>query len=426
MDTKSLHQIFLQSKGVTTDTRRVLAGQIFFALKGENFNGNKFSRQAIDNGAMLAIIDEPEHKLDEKYILVADVLTCLQDLAKYHRKYLGLPVIAITGTNGKTTSKELIRYVLQTLYQVEYTHGNLNNHIGVPLTLLSFSKNTEIGIVEMGANHCGEIAALCEIVTPDYGVITNIGKAHLDGFGSYEGVIKAKSEMYDFLRNNGRKVFVNSDDELLSFKAQGIESIKYGKDQNTSSNIKIDDASPYLSLQWKEKSINSQLVGEYNLYNILLAICIGEYFKIKDTDIIKAISGYKPENNRSQLSKTEKNTLVIDAYNANPSSMELSIINFLKIKAQKKLLILGDMFELGKLSKEEHRKIVDLLINNGFKNVMFVGQNFYELKNNSTNFLFFENTTNLIEYLILKNIANNTILLKASRGVQLEKVIPYL
>lgn len=427
MEIKKLHEVFLQSNGIATDTRKVEKGQIFFALKGDNFNGNEFALQALENGALYAIIDEARFKTSEKLILVPNVLDCLQKLAQFHRDFLGIPIIAITGTNGKTTSKELIRSVLKAKYKVGYTFGNLNNHLGVPLTLLSFNKDTEIGVVEMGANHMNEIAGLCEIAKPDFGIITNIGKAHLEGFGSYEGVIKAKCELYNYLAANNKTVFVNGDDKILIEKSAKIERIKYGRDKSFYCFAEFSEASPFLIVKWKDKVVETQLVGEYNFNNVLLAICIGSYFKVDEIDILKALSTYKPENNRSQLTQTSKNTLIVDAYNANPSSMELSILNFLNIIGDNKQLILGDMFELGNNSKEEHQKIIKLIENNGFKNVLFVGQNFISLKNRpNSDFHFFENTPALIEYLIKNEIKGMTILLKASRGIQLEKIIPYL
>ncbi len=427
MDTKALHGIFLNSLGVATDTRKVENGQLFFALKGESFNGNQFADQALAKGASYAIVDEAEYIKNEKYILVEDVLESLQKLANYHRKQLKIPIIAITGTNGKTTSKELVSAVLQAKFKIGYTKGNLNNHIGVPLTLLSFNKSTEIGIVEMGANHIGEIGNLCKIVQPDYGVITNIGKAHLEGFGSFEGVIKAKSELYLYLKDNNKPVFINGNDNVLLDNSLDLEKIKYGSDKSFFCYGEFIEASPFLSIKWNENIIQSQLVGEYNFNNILLAICIGSYFKVKDDVIVNALSAYKPDNNRSQLSHTEKNTLIIDAYNANPSSMELSILNFKNIKDESKLLILGDMFELGVNSRKEHQNIIDLLIQNNFKDVFLVGSNFYELKNDKFEWIkHFENTQKLIQYIGENEIKGKTILLKASRGVQLEKVIPFL
>ncbi len=427
MDIKDLHRIFLQSNGIVTDTRKVEKGQLFFSLKGDNFNGNEFAAQAIEKGALYAVIDQAVYDTDSRYILVSDVLNCLQELAQFHRIYLKIPIIAITGTNGKTTSKELIRSALQVKYKVGYTRGNLNNHIGVPLTLLSFTQDTEIGVVEMGANHANEIAELCKIARPDYGVITNIGKAHLEGFGSFEGVINAKCEMYSYLKKSNKVVFVNGDDEILVKHSEGTERIKYGKDNSYFCQADFVEASPFLVVKWEDQLIKTQLVGEYNFSNVLVAICIGKYLKVNDIDIINALSAYKPDNNRSQLTTTEKNILIIDAYNANPSSMALSILNFQNIKDSNKLLILGDMFELGETSMEEHQKIIELVVSKGFKNVFFVGKHFGTFQNKfNTSFDFFENTSDLIEHLTINEIKGRTVLLKASRGIQLEKIIPYL
>jgi len=427
MDIKDLHRIFLQSNGVVTDTRKVEKGKLFFSLKGDNFDGNEFAAQAIEKGALYAVIDQAKYNTDNRYILVADVLKCLQQLAQFHRTYLKIPIIAITGTNGKTTSKELIGSVLKTKYQIGYTQGNLNNHIGVPLTLLSFTQNTQIGVVEMGANHANEIAELCKIAKPDFGVITNIGKAHLEGFGSYEGVINAKSEMYAYLKDCNKAVFVNGDDEILVKQSQGLERIKYGKDHSYFCQADFIEASPFLVVKWQDQLIKNQLVGEYNFSNVLLAICIGKYLKVNDNDIINALSAYKPENNRSQLTITDKNRLIIDAYNANPSSMALSILNFQNIKDANKLLILGDMFELGESSIEEHQKIIELIVSKHFENVFFVGTHFGYFQNKlNKSFAFFVNTSELIAYLTNNEIKGRTILLKASRGIQLEKIIPYL
>ena len=427
MDIKSLHKIFLKSGGVCTDSRKIKNNEIFFALSGDNFDGNQFAKMAIEQGAGYAVISDVKYKLTEKYILVPDVLECLQKLANFHRKSLTTPIIAITGTNGKTTTKELISRVLQKKFKVAFTQGNLNNHIGVPLTLLSFNKETEIGVVEMGANHIREIAALCEIAMPDYGIINNIGKAHLEGFGSFEGVIEAKSELYNYCRINGKKIFVNGDDELLVGLSNGMDRILYGKLAENDVRASFIYADPLLSLEWKNHKIDTQLVGEYNFHNVLAAITVGDYFSVPEAQICQAISEYTPQNNRSQLTKTKSNTLIIDAYNANPSSMELSIRNFAKINFDNKLPVLGDMFELGSNSIQEHQKIIELVKSLEFKNAIFVGKAFYSFSfENYLNFDFFQSTNELSEYLKINKIKNHTILLKASRGVQLEKVLNYL
>lgn len=427
MEPKQLYKLFRESEGICTDSRKTKEGQLFFALSGQNFNGNEFAQQAISQGASYAVIDKQEFRKNEQYIVVPDVLKSLQELGQYHRIKLGIPVIAITGSNGKTTTKELISTVLQKKFNVSYTQGNLNNHIGVPLTLLTFTRETEIGVVEMGANHEHEIEQLCRIAQPDFGIITNIGKAHLEGFGSYEGVIRAKNELYEFCKINGKKVFVHGNDELLMKLSSEINRIIYGSSDSFEISGSIVSSDPCLSLQWKNQLINSQLVGEYNFPNLMAAVALGSYFKIKPDEINEAISNYSPQNNRSQLKKTSHNTLYIDAYNANPSSMELSILNFSKIKGQKKILILGDMFELGESSATEHQKILDLVASLKFEKAFFIGKHFYSLKNSFVHTAdFFPTTDELNQFLTQKQISGYDILLKASRGIQLERALGFL
>jgi UDP-N-acetylmuramoyl-tripeptide--D-alanyl-D-alanine ligase len=427
MDLQVLHKHFIESAGICTDSRKLTKNQMFFALSGPNFNGNQFANQAIEQGAKLAIIDDIKYKVNDNCFLVPDVLECIQQLALFHRQQLGTPIISITGTNGKTTTKELISRVLQKKYKVTYTQGNLNNHIGVPLTLLSFTKETEIGVVEMGANHQNEISQLCKIALPDFGIINNIGKAHLEGFGSFQGVINAKSELYQYCEKNNKKIFVNGDDSLLMDLSEKIERMTYGKSDINEVNAEFISADPFLELKWKEFKIQTQLVGEYNFNNVLASIAVGIYFQVPNHEICNAISEYKPQNNRSQLTKTSNNTLIIDAYNANPSSMELSVRNFMNIKASNKLLILGDMFELGEASQQEHQKIVDLVKNLNFEKAFFIGKNFFQReKGNKEKFNFFLSIEDMLDYLSKNKIAGYTILLKASRGIQLEKVFAFL
>jgi UDP-N-acetylmuramoyl-tripeptide--D-alanyl-D-alanine ligase len=427
MDLQVLHKHFIESAGICTDSRKIVKNQLFFALSGQNFNGNQFANQAIEQGAKLAIIDDIKFKVNDKFFLVSNVLDCLQQLALFHRKQLNTTIVSITGTNGKTTTKELISKVLQKKYKVTFTQGNLNNHIGVPLTLLSFTSETEIGVVEMGANHPNEISQLCNIALPDFGIINNIGKAHLEGFGSFEGVIKAKSELYDYCKANNKKVFVNGDDSLLMDLSEKIERITYGKSNKDEVCAEFISANPLLELKWKEFKIQTQLVGEYNFNNVLAAIAVGIYFQVPDNEIGSAISEYQPQNNRSQLTKTADNTLIIDAYNANPSSMELAVRNFMNINASNKLLILGDMFELGEASEIEHQKIIDLVKNLNFEKAFFVGKNFFfREKENRDKFNFFISIDEMLNYLSKNKIAGYTILLKASRGIQLEKVFAFL
>lgn len=427
MDIRQLHKLFLNSEGVTTDTRNIKGNQIFFALKGENFNGNKYAETALNKGACFAIIDEEAYLLNDKCILVKDVLQCLQELANYHRSYINIPIVAITGTNGKTTTKELVSCVLNKKYNVGFTQGNLNNHIGVPLTLLSFNKETEIGIVEMGANHVGEIAELSNIANPDFGIITNIGKAHIEGFGSYEKIIQTKSELYEFIKKGQKKVFVNGDDDLLLNQSVGIDRLIYGKKANSFIKAEFIGSDPYLEISWNDTSIMTNLVGEYNFYNALAAIAVGKYFDVEVSLIGEALSEYKPENNRSQLKKTDNNLLVIDAYNANPTSMSLAIKNFENVKGKNKVLILGDMFELGATSDEEHHNIIKLVDSLNYQETYFVGTNFSKLKKDfQSKYHFYNSTEKLCSYLKLHKIVDSTILLKASRGIKLEDTIEYL
>ncbi len=426
MNIEKLHKIFLNSEGISTDTRIIKRNQLFFALKGESFDGNKYAHAAIENGAAFAIVDNPQILKSDKFIFVDDVLLSLQNLAKFHRKYLNIPIIGITGTNGKTTTKELINAVLQKKFKTFATQGNLNNHIGVPLTLLSMNKDTELGIVEMGANHPGEIAFLSSIVQPDYGLITNIGKAHLEGFGSFEGVKKTKNELYLQIAQSEKTLFVNADDSLLMELSENINRVLYGKkvDKNNVFAIKKNDI--FLSVKWNNSIINTQLVGDYNFYNVLAAIKIGLYFKIPKKDIISAIEKYLPTNKRSQFKHTGKNKLIVDVYNANPVSMKLAINNFHKIDADNKLLLLGDLLELGDVSIEEHKNILEHIKKLNFTKAYFVGNEFYRFSKENYPYLFFKTVDDLNKHLKKENIKEHYVLLKASRGIKLEKAIPYL
>jgi UDP-N-acetylmuramoyl-tripeptide--D-alanyl-D-alanine ligase len=425
MEIDSLYSIFNDSDGVSTDSRTTLPNQLFFALSGNNFNGNQFAEAALLKGARYAIIDDQKFKNNSKCILVPDALLCMQQLAIHHRSKLNIPILAITGSNGKTTTKELIRAVLGKKYNVAYTSGNLNNHIGVPLTLLRLTNEHEIAVVEMGANHIKEIEKLCQIAQPDFGIINNIGKAHLEGFGSFEGVIRAKSELYDFCKKNNKQIFVNGDDDLLMGLSEGMQRTTYGKAQSNQHFAGLISANPCLRIKWNDFDIQTKLVGEYNFYNVMAAISAGKHFDVPEKEIALALSEYMPTNNRSQLTITPNNTLVIDAYNANPSSMELSIRNFSKLTYDNKMLIVGDMFELGNESKLEHGKIIELAQSLQFEHVILVGTNFFELKP-AENYTFFQNVNDLMEFLRSNKVAGFTILLKASRGIQLEKIIPLL
>ena len=361
MKISDLYKIFNNHPNVTTDTRNIKENSIFFALEGDNFNGNKFARKAIKDGCHYAIIDQAEFQLNEKYILVDDVLKCLQNLATYHRDQIMIPVIGITGTNGKTTSKELIYSCLSTELNTLATDGNYNNHIGVPLTLLRANKEHDIAIIEMGANHENEIKYLCEIAKPNYGIITNIGKAHLEGFKNIEGVKKTKKELYDYIKINHGKIFINNEDTILKEISKDIKIISYGL--NGEINGRIKESSIFTNVEFNSQIIETQLIGTYQFYNIMLSIAVATHFGIKLKNISKALSSYKPSNNRSQVIKTKFNTIILDAYNANPSSMYEMINSFSKIQKKNKICILGDMAELGEYSKKEHLNLIHLLEN---------------------------------------------------------------
>jgi UDP-N-acetylmuramoyl-tripeptide--D-alanyl-D-alanine ligase len=429
MDTLNLYRIFQEHPVVTTDSRNIPLNSIFFALKGENFNGNTFAADALLKGAAFAVIDQAEFATDDRLILVPDVLHCLQQLARFHRDQLGLPILAITGTNGKTTTKELVAAVLSKKFNVNFTKGNLNNHIGVPLTLLSMNKDTEFGVVEMGANHPREIKALCEIANPDFGMITNIGKAHLEGFGSFEGVIKTKSELYDFLRIEGGKCFINADNSLLSRQAQDLEQIKYGQSTAYFMTGELASTDHYLVVKalfpkgWLY--LKSKLVGDYNFENLLAAACVGKYFEIEPLHIQTALAEYIPANNRSQLIRNEKNTIIMDAYNANPTSMMAALTNLASLKNDQKCVILGDMLELGETSGEEHQTIVNYLDNQNFSMVFLVGPQFMKTQD-GTKKKKFDNVELLTNYLKTQPIENKLILIKGSRGIHLEKILEFL
>jgi UDP-N-acetylmuramoyl-tripeptide--D-alanyl-D-alanine ligase len=424
---EELYKIYLQHPAVCTDTRNIKPGSLFFALKGANFNANEFAKEAINKGCSYAMIDEEKYYTD-KCILVNDVLVVLQKLANHHRRQFTIPVIGITGTNGKTTTKELTATVLSKKYKTLFTQGNLNNHIGVPLTLLHLTKEHEMAVIEMGANHIGEIDMLCRIAEPDYGIITNIGKAHLEGFGSYEGVIKAKSELYKFIKEKGGELFVNADDELLMRLCEGIY-FTYGTSERA--DIRgIQDAKSFLAkgkiemIDGEEIEISSSLAGSYNFYNILAAACIGFYFEIAPKEIKEAIESYIPSNNRSQIVKKGSNTIWVDAYNANPSSMKMAIENFADFNTPGKILILGDMFELGDDSLKEHQMIADLIEKmNNWEGVYLIGKEFSRVKSSAR---VFTTSEELIKWFSLNPLKNATVLLKGSRGMKMENILEQL
>lgn len=446
MSLSALYQIFLKCQLVTTDSRNCPEGSLFIALKGESFNGNAFAGKALESGCAYAIVDEKEYAVegDERYILVDDCLQTMQQLANYHRRQLGTRVIGITGTNGKTTTKELIAAVLMQKHNVLFTQGNLNNHIGVPATLLRLKEEHDLAVIEMGANHPEEIKFLCGIAEPDYGIITNVGKAHLEGFGSFEGVVKTKGELYDFLRgkkgalcrkNNSPSekedscIFIHHDNPWLMNIAGGLKQIPYGTQDDLYVNGRITGNSPYLAFEWKAGKdgelhrIQTQLIGEYNFANALAAVTIGRFFGVEAQEIDEALAGYTPQNNRSQLQQTEDNTLIIDAYNANPTSMMAALQNFRNMTVPHKMLLLGDMRELGAESLSEHQKIVDYIEESGFGEVWLVGEQFASV---SHPFKTYADVQEVIKELKSDKPKGYTILIKGSNGIKLSTAVEYL
>jgi UDP-N-acetylmuramoyl-tripeptide--D-alanyl-D-alanine ligase len=421
---EELYKIYQQHPSIQTDTRKIQAGDIFFALKGPNFNGNNFAAQALEKNAAYVIIDEPQLVNSAKIILLNDVLETLQQLAKYHRQQLDIPFIAITGSNGKTTTKELIHAVLSSVYKTYTTKGNLNNHIGIPITMLQVKKDAEIAVIEMGANHQKEIAGYCKYVLPTHGMITNAGKAHLEGFGGIEGVRKGKGELYDFLRENNGTAFVMWDYEYLREMSKGIKNIiTYGTSNANVTGVVLK-SEPFLQVEMNAgffiKNISTQLVGDYNLPNVLAGITVGKYFNIPDEKIKSAIENYIPSNSRSQLIEKDSNKIILDAYNANPSSMKAAIENFSRLSDANKILILGAMAELGDESLQEHKNIIELIKKYPWKNVMLVGGDFLKINHP---YLGFENNIQAKEWLQKQKIHNASFLIKGSRSMQMEKVI---
>jgi UDP-N-acetylmuramoyl-tripeptide--D-alanyl-D-alanine ligase len=426
MNIPELYKIFIKFPRVITDSRNIEPSCIFFALKGENFNGNQFAAEALTKGAAYAIIDETESYVSEKTILVDNVLNTLKSLANYHRKNLGIPILAITGTNGKTTSKELISVVLSQKFNITFTQGNLNNHIGVPLTLLKMNEKTEFGVIEMGANHPGEIDDLCRIADPDYGLITNIGKAHLEGFGSVEGVIQTKTELYRYLQSRNGIVFYNKSNPLLqSLTIDLVHKISYGE-SDADFIAELIDSPPYVHLKANFSKgmlyLNTRLTGTYNFENILAAACIGNYFNVDPIKIQQALNNYEPKNNRSQLIIKNAVRITMDAYNANPTSMQASIKSFFQTNIGEYYLILGDMLELGSYSKVEHTLILELIKNCPQCTVFTVGKQFFEIAD-AYGVTAFEHVDILCESLTKTPIKSGNILIKGSRGIQLEKVL---
>ena len=421
---EKLYNHFKKYPFVSTDSRSIKPNSLFFALRGENFNGNKYALSAIENGASFAVVDDPDIVKDERFILVEDALDVLQKLALFHRRHVKATVIGITGSNGKTTTKELIARILAEKYKTIATKGNLNNHIGVPLTLLSIPADAEFAVVEMGANHVGEIAKLSEISRPDYGIITNIGRAHLEGFGDFEGVIQAKSELYHFLRRNNKKAFLNLDNDLLTWNSKGIDNISYGENKDADFRGELKVVFPFVGLRFYDKEnefdLNSNLTGKYNFENILAAAAIGTYFKVPPEKVKIAVENYKPDNNRSQVIITGNNTLILDAYNANPTSMMAAISSFAESGYDNKIIVLGEMLELGKYSKEEHIRVAELVYQFSFERVYFVGKHYREkyLDNGK----YYNTTQELLVDIERNPLKNKTVLIKGSRGNKLEQL----
>ena len=427
MDINYIHSLFLKCTAVSIDTRKIQEKSLFVAIKGDRFDANTFAAEALEKGASYVIIDNEAYYIDERTILVEDSLVALQELAKFHRSYLKLPIVALTGSNGKTTTKELINVVLAKKYKTKATVGNLNNHIGVPLTLLSFDKDTEMGIVEMGANHKKEIEFLCEIAQPDYGYITNFGKAHLEGFGGVEGVIEGKSEMYQYLAKNDKLAFINLEDAIQLEKSKDLKHYSFGVNkENADVVISEIKANPFVEIRFDSIEIKTHLIGLYNANNVNAALTIGQFFEVDNEAIKAALESYIPENNRSQLLTKGSNEIILDAYNANPSSMAVAIANFLQLEKSNKIMILGDMFELGDESHKEHESLVNSLVSEDNVRCYFVGKAFYECQLAKENFYFYDSFVSFSESLDGVNFENNTILIKGSRGMALERTLDFI
>jgi UDP-N-acetylmuramoyl-tripeptide--D-alanyl-D-alanine ligase len=427
MNIQDLYDKFLESGKVSTDTRQIIPGSIFFALKGEKFNANTFAGQALERGARYAVVDESEYAVDHRYILVNNVLETLQQLARHHRDQLEIPVIGLTGSNGKTTSKELLHAVLSKKYKTYATKGNLNNHIGVPLTLLAIDKTFEMAVVEMGANHLGEIALLCSIANPSHGFITNIGRAHIGMFGGFENIIRAKSELYQHLINNGGTVFINSNNDILANMAKRFNHPIFYPAKGDYYHGDLISADPMVKIRAENGAeVQTKLIGAYNFENIMAALCIGKYFGVDPAAANQAIEQYEPGNMRSQMIKKGRNIIILDAYNANPSSMQAAIENLSAMKTDHKVLVLGDMFELEGEAEKEHALIGKLIREKGFNDVYLCGKLFKAALQEIPNAKYFEDKPKLIDALKTNAIQDATILVKASRGIGLETVVEYL
>ena len=416
-----LYDLFIHNPQITTDSRNCPKGSIFFALKGDKFDGNQYAGKALASGCVYAVIDNPDYYIGERTILVDNVLKTLQQLAHHHRKVLGLPIIGITGTNGKTTTKELLAAVLSTKFNLLYTEGNFNNHIGVPLTLLRLTHDHEMAVIEMGASHPGDIKELVDIVHPNYGIITNVGRAHLEGFGSFEGVIRTKGELYDYIRRSKGKIFIKKENEYLQSIAKGIEQITYGNGDDAFASGQVVSCDPFLVFNWKQQgklhTVETHMIGSYNLDNVLAAVAVGRFFKIPAERISRAIAAYEPTNNRSQFKKTENNELIIDAYNANPSSMKVALDNFITMPVQPKAIILGDMRELGPTSDELHAEVVEQIKKGQFDKVFLCGEHFSKV---GKEFSPFATTEAMVEELRKQPLKGYHILIKGSHSMGLE------
>jgi len=420
---QDLYKRFVSSSGISTDTRKILPGNIFFSLKGPNFNANEFADQAIKAGAAYAVVDDKKYVKSDKTIWVQDALKALQDLANFHRKQLNIPILAITGSNGKTTTKELIKTVLDQKFLCQATEGNLNNHIGVPITILSFKQDTEVAIVEMGANKLGDIKKLCEIAEPTHGIITNIGKAHTEGFGNFEGVLRGKSELYHWLIQNQGEVFINSRDNILLNMSKRFKKPIFYPDFNDFYHCEIIDVNPWIIFKSEnDKVIQTKLVGAYNFPNIAAALCIGKYFKVDPVKANSAISSYIPINNRSQIVTKGSNTIILDAYNANPDSMQAAIENLSNMTGDRKIVVLGDMFELGDLTQEEHRTIGILTRGAGIEEVIFCGERMQYAKQTNKKAKYFKTRSELENYIENRKFEDSLILIKGSRAMALELI----
>ncbi len=422
-----LYDLFIHNPQITTDSRNCPKGSIFFALKGDKFDGNQYAGKALASGCVYAVIDNPDYYIGERTILVDNVLKTLQQLAHHHRKVLGLPIIGITGTNGKTTTKELLAAVLSTKFNLLYTEGNFNNHIGVPLTLLRLTHDHEMAVIEMGASHPGDIKELVDIVHPNYGIITNVGRAHLEGFGSFEGVIRTKGELYDYIRRSKGKIFIKKENEYLQSIAKGIEQITYGNGDDAFASGQVVSCDPFLVFNWKQQgklhTVETHIIGSYNLDNVLAAVAVGRFFKIPAERISRAIAAYEPTNNRSQFKKTDNNELIIDAYNANPSSMKVALDNFITMPVQPKAIILGDMRELGPTSDELHAEVVEQIKKGQFDKVFLCGEHFSKV---GKEFSPFATTEAMTEELRRQPLKGYHILIKGSHSMGLEKLADIL